>query len=133
MKAMILSNFSLDAVARGQEALAKLVELAFAPHKEATHWKRDPGANTITLYWGKGDVHDDSTVELPVSLPWEGAAHLLGIALEKGKPSGVKPDIDGSVVPAFRVLAGDALDRHLDDGWNYAIVAVQPVWGLIGK
>lgn len=133
MKPMILSNFSLDAVVRGQEALERLVEIAFAAESKATHWQVGPGTNALTLFWGTSGG-DKAPTPLPVAFEHRGAFAFILATLEELKPTQREPNPDGSVVDAYRVLAGDALENLRDDAWtNYPIVAVQPVWGIIHK
>jgi hypothetical protein len=135
MKSFVLSNFSLDSTARGGEALRALLEIAFAGGAaggKATHWTMAAMTNTLALFWH--EVTDATTTPFPVPLPFDMIADFVAGVLSETGPVGNPPDIDGSTTPAFRVLAGDALREVMPTGQSfYAIVAVQPVWGLIGK
>jgi hypothetical protein len=141
-----MDNFHIDVVSEGKESFKHALEIAMAPHPQASHYaviehpvdanewtKKKEKRKTLVLFW----ANDESFKPRPSAFPckMKGTAlvefiwHWLEDAWEN-RAHGSEPDHDGDNGNAWRLF---------NEGWGhvaespYAFVGIQPVWAMYGK
>lgn len=126
-----MDNFSIDIVARGRDNLKAALTIAFSEHSKAIATRIHPEFGLI-LYWTDPTNPKPETNKL--LFPHDVAAAsdlvwnwLLNVPNDSYRD---KIDFDGSLVKAWRVYNQDW--GRVDGEWE-AFVAIEPVWGWLGK
>jgi hypothetical protein len=119
----VMDNFSFDVVCRGEQPFTLAMQLAFGESK-AIAYLVDPGKGLVFLW-----AVDRDGIPLPFKMDPLSAAHFAWRWLAETEfPR--QPDHDGDNCKGWRIY---------NDAWGhvgshrYAIIAVQPVWAILGK
>lgn len=133
-----MDNFHVDVTSEGDEALLRVLQLAFLQHRHATHWREEvapgqggPPSNLHTmrflLAWADPG---EGWHPFPVPIGAEQAQDVvLGwLAATKYPP---QPDHDGDNGKGWGAYCN--LWGFVDPDYRYAFLAVEPVWAMYGK
>jgi hypothetical protein len=133
----MMDNFHIDVTSVGETSLLKALELAFAHHRQATHYAvRDAEPATervpykprrLVFLWTAATQL--GTQELPFKLDAAGAVEFARRWLNE-QDFGREPDHDGDNKRGWRVY-NEAWGRV--DNQYQGFIAIAPAWAMYGK
>lgn len=118
-------NFGIRVASYGRKHFDMTMQLAFGPHKTASHYLIDPVHGFVYL-WGE----EKGSAPLPFPYNWELAALAAWTWLEQHVDYPHQPSHDGSNSKGYLIYNGDW--GHMGP-YHYAIVAVKPEWMMHSK
>lgn len=125
-----MDNFRIDITCEGQDALRKVMEIAFAQHRAATHYAIRPAGDgkprRLVFMWTGGGA---DAVEMPFKLDAIAATDFATRWLAE-QDYGKEPDHDGDNSKGWR--AYNEAWGHVDEEWR-GFLAVAPAWAMHGK
>jgi len=102
------------------------LEIAFADHSRATHYKKDK--NRLVLAWT--NVNDGEYKEFPFPLTVDEAEGFIKRWLSEEAEYGPEEDTDGHCSRSWHIF--NEYWGHVEGKWQ-AFVAIEPEWAVYGK